>query len=194
MRKIILYGELGKRFGREHNFAVKNAAEAIQALSVNFKGFKEFLRSAHKYGVGFKVFVGRSSLSDAKEVGLPSSDIDDILISPAIFGSGGFVKILIGATLIAAGAVINILSVGGATPVGNALISVGIGLALNGVYELLASPPNTNTGNGTDINGQSFIFSGPENVTRQGGGVPLGYGRMMIGSTVISAGIEDSDQ
>lgn len=195
MRKVILYGELANRFGREHHLSVNNASEAIQAFCVNFPGFKDLVRNAHKYGIGFKVFVGGSPLQREKDAKLPSSSSQDIKIVPAIFGSGGWAKTLIGAVLIVGGVVVSGATFGGASPIGGAMISAGIGLVLNGVYQLLTSPPDANSdANSADVNNQSFIFSGPENVTQQGGGVPIGYGRMMIGSTVISAGIEDVDQ
>jgi predicted phage tail protein len=39
----------------------------------------------------------------------------------------------------------------------------------------------------------SFIFKGKENRYEQGSGVPLGYGRMLVGSSVISASINNYD-
>lgn len=193
MRKILLYGELANRFGKEHHFDVRSASEAIQALCVNFKGFKEMMKDAHKYGVGFKVFVGRGHLKKESEATLPSSSTEIIRIAPALFGSGGLVKALVGAVLVVGGVLVTGLSFGAAAPLGQAMIGMGISLALNGIYQMLSSPPDTGLG-GTQENKQSFLFSGPENVTRQGGGIPIGYGRMIVGSTVVSAGIEDEDQ
>ena len=194
MKTIKLYGELAKRFGAEHKLAVRSPAEAIQAFCANFPGFREFMRDAHKYGIGFNIYVGTSSLKQEKDASMPSSDRDIIRMTPCIFGSGALAKTLIGAVLIVGGVLVTGLTFGAAAPIGQAMISVGVGLTLNGIYELLASPPNVGGGGGFGDQSQSFIFSGPENVTRQGGGVPVGYGRMMIGSTVISAGIEDADQ
>lgn len=189
MRKIILYGEMGKRFGREHKFSVKTAAEAIQAMCANFSGFRDYMKDAHKYGFGFSVSVGDNQIEKAKDTTLPSSESEDIVITPLFFGSGGVVKIIIGAVLVTAGILL------GWTGGGSTLIPIGASLILNGTFELLAGPPRLpSTGGGLGDSSQSFIFSGPENVTRQGGAVPVGYGRMMVGSTAISAGIEDSDQ
>jgi predicted phage tail protein len=193
MRKIILYGELAKRFGKEHHFAVRSVSEAVQAMCVNFSGFRELFRDAHKYGIGFKVFVGRSSLKQESDATLPSGDTETIRIAPALFGSGGVVKIIVGAVLIVGGILVTGLSGGTAASIGSAMIKVGIGLTLTGVYQLLSPTPNV-PGFDAGNNSESFMFSGPENVTQQGGAVPVGYGRMMVGSTVISAGIEDSDQ
>lgn len=191
MRKVILYGELANRYGREHTLAVNNAAEAIQAFCANFPGFRDLITSAHRYGIGFKMFVGKQNLQRAKDSLLPCSEADVIRIVPAIFGSGGWVKTLIGAALVVVGVVFTPFSAG----FSNALTAAGLGLILNGVFQLLTAPPPGASGDSSsdDVNGQSFVFSGPENVTQQGGAVPVGYGRMMVGSTVISAGIEDQD-
>lgn len=43
-------------------------------------------------------------------------------------------------------------------------------------------------------NKPSYNFNGAVNTTAQGNPVPLGYGRMIIGSAVISAGIYAMDQ
>lgn len=197
MRKILLYGELGNRFGREHNLEVRSAGEAIRAFCTNFPGFKKLMRDAHNYGVGFKVFVGHSSLSKEADVSMPSSEKDVIRVVPVILGSGALVKGLIGAALIAASILVPPVGVTlGSVYLGanGVAFAIGTSLALSGVYEALSGPPKTaSDGLGSDVNGNAYIFDGPENVTRQGGCVPVGYGRMMVGSTVISAGIEDSD-
>ena len=36
----------------------------------------------------------------------------------------------------------------------------------------------------------SYLFSGPTNVLNEGGPVPIGYGRLMVGSQVIMASYE----
>jgi predicted phage tail protein len=197
MRQVLLYGELGKMFGREHRLAVRSASEAIQAMCVNHPGFKKYMMTAHKSGVGFKVLVGKGALRKVDEAALPSGENEAIRIAPALFGSQAFVRILIGAALIVGGIFTGGATLGlgvfGSIGIGSAMKVVGASLVLGGVSELLSSPPKVNLGDTSDRS-QSYIFSGPENVTRQGGGVPVGYGRMMVGSTVVSAGIQGEDQ
>lgn len=189
MRKVVLYGELANQFGREHFFSVRSASEAIQALCANFKDFKKYMNNAHKHGMGFKIFVGTNRVKRENDTALPSADNETIRIAPMIVGSSGVFKALIGAVLVVVGVVFTPISAG----FSNYLTAIGASMVLNGVYEMLASPPSSSNGLQVEDK-QSFIFSGPENVTRQGGAVPIGYGRMMVGSTVISAGIEDQDQ
>lgn len=184
MKTIKLYGELAKRFGQEHQFDVRSASEAIHAMCVNFTGFKEFMATSHKYGVGFKVFVGTNSIKKESDTAFPSSDREVIRISPCIFGSGGVAKFLVGLTLITVGFLTSWTGVGGF------LGKMGAALVLGGLSQLLSEPPRLG-GNGMDETKESYLFAGPENVTRQGGAIPIGYGRVMVGSTVISAGIID---
>jgi hypothetical protein len=54
---------------------------------------------------------------------------------------------------------------------------------------LLSPKPKKKTSADTPKD-ESYIFSGPENVTEQGVPVPLIYGQPFCGTVVISAGIE----
>ena len=193
MRTVILYGELAKRFGKYHRFAVLTSQEAIRALSANFKGFEAYFSSAHHDGYGFKIFVGGRGLRGYEETVSPTGQSEVIRIVPTLLGSGtGWVKIFVGAVLVAGGIVVSGLTWGGAAPVGGAMISLGLGLIIGGVTQLLTSPPAV-PGNSDTARKESYIFSGPENTSVQGKPVPVGYGRMIVGSAVISAGIEVYD-
>lgn len=194
MKRVLLYGEFAERFGKEHHFAVKNPAEAIRALCTNYPGFEKLFGSIHKFGIGFRIFVGGSSIKDYNEVNHVSSDRDVIRIVPVLMGSGnGFFKVLIGAVLIAGGALLSAASFGLATPLGNALIYAGAGMVINGVATLLTGPPGSPGSLEKTENKRSYIFNGPANVAAQGGPIPVIYGRMIVGSTIISAGIEAYD-
>lgn len=125
-----------------------------------------------------------------------------ILIGPAAGGFLGLGAGLGGAT--GAGAAISMGLVGGAfaTAVG----AVGVALVLGGVSQLLSptpqlgqiGPANTSLGGGrstttegTEMDPQeSYSFSGIQNTSRQGTPVPVVYGETIVGSVVISAGID----
>ena len=55
MRKVKLYGELAKKFGREFMLEVESVAEAVRALSANFPGFEKELMTAHLRGIEYVV-------------------------------------------------------------------------------------------------------------------------------------------
>lgn len=197
MKTIILHGELGKRFGRHHKFAVKTVGEAIRALKANFKGFESYMVGAHQNGVGFKIFVGPTSIKDYPEINYPSGERNVIRIAPVLMGSKSPVaRILIGAALVITAVAITVLSGGTLSPLAaNLLIAgglIGASMIIGGVSQLLSPvPKEPDSPNYSDPERKtSYIFSGPTNVSSQGRAVPVGYGRMIVGSVVVSAGLE----
>jgi predicted phage tail protein len=190
MKTVILYGELAKRFGKTHRFAARNAAEVIRALRANCRGFEQFMCGAHRDGVGFKVFVGGHAIDRASEIHNPSGQAEIIRLVPVVVGAGnGWVKIVIGAVLIAASVICPPLGGVGATLI-SAAGMYGASLIIGGVAQLLTGPPDAP---GKEDSKTSHIFSGPANRAAQGKAVPVGYGRMIIGSAVINAGVETYD-
>jgi len=182
MKTIILLGELGKRYGRKHLLDVKSPAEAVRALCANFKEFAGFVSSSKDRNVGYRVINVRHSIG-VDDLHKPAGNT--ITIAPVIGGAGGgggMLNIIIGATLIAA----SLLLPPG--PWTQPLMSVGIAMVAGGVIQLLSPVPKTPGGQGDDVK-QSYVFSGAVNTTSQGQPVPFGYGRMIVGSAVISAGI-----
>ena len=65
----------------------------------------------------------------------------------------------------------------------------GVSLALSGVSALLTPTPHVPDLAATQQDKNSFFFNGPVNVIQQGGPVRVVYGRMRVGSTVISSGL-----
>ena len=192
MKTIILLGELGKRYGRRHLLDVKSPAEAVRALCANFKDFAQFVSSSSERNVGYRVLNMRSDV-DLDELHNPASQ--RITIAPVVAGAGGSIgKILVGAALIAAAVMVPGLGATvlfGTTTLASVAFSVGVSLALGGVAQMLAPQPKFE---GPQEEQQpSYVFNGAVNTTAQGQPVPVGYGRMIVGSAVISAGISVED-
>ena len=73
-------------------------------------------------------------------------------------------------------------------------MGIGTSLALGGVAQLLTPTPTLSLGTDSPNDPRkSYSFSGIQNTSRQGTPVPIVYGEMLVGSVVISAGI-DVDQ
>ncbi len=190
MKTIRLYGELGEKYGRVHRLDVRTTGEALRALSAIRKGFQKDLMTAEKRGIGYRVKNGNHDLKHENEVSDPASRT--IKIIPTLIGSGSpGTKILIGAILIAAAIAITVLSAGTGAPLSAQIIGgVGASLLLGGVSQLLApQPPNQEGPGGSADNQPSYNFNGPVNTSAQGHPVSVGYGKLLIGSAVISAGI-----
>lgn len=202
MIKIRLLGELGKKFGRTHVLAIKSPAEAIRALCANFPEFQNFVSTSGDRGVAYRVIADRSSI-DEKQLHDPVGKF--LVIAPVIQGAGGggggILQAIVGVVLIAASFV----------PGLQFLAPIGVAMVLGGVVQMLSPVPQTSAnlngaqdqqgvdpsayyygqkgisaGSGTE---PSYVFNGAVNTTAQGHPVPLGYGRMRVGSAVISAGI-----
>ena len=76
-----------------------------------------------------------------------------------------------------------------AGPLASFVTQVGMSLALGGVAQILAPTPNTPEPKESAENTPSYLFNGAVNTTAQGHPVPIGYGRLIVGSAVISASI-----
>lgn len=189
MKKIQLLGELGKKFGKNFSMDVKNPAEAVRALCTNFPAFKQHLLDSEKRGIAYKVLVGKEAQT-VEDLHNPSGK-QSIKFVPVLIGAGGngVVPVIIGAVLIAVGVVAGVFFPG--NPVSPYLISAGIAMVIGGVVQMLTPMPNLNsdTSNNQPDNKPSYVFNGGVNTSAQGYPVPVGYGRMIVGSAVISAGI-----
>jgi len=188
MKKIQLLGELGKKFGKSFDFDVRNPAEAVKALCANFPEFKQHLVDSEKRGIAYKVLVGKEAKS-VDELHNPSGK-DSIKFVPILQGAGGgLTNIIVGSVLLIAAAALNIALP--FNPVSPYLISAGVAMIIGGVVQMLTPMPNMNadTSNNQPDNKPSYAFNGAVNTTAQGYPVPVGYGRMIVGSAVISAGI-----
>lgn len=199
LRTIRLYGTLGARFGRVHTLAVNSAAEACRAMGVLFPGFEQFMAGSKDKGMAFAVFHGKRNISK-DELGDPPGRAD-IRIAPIIQGSkrAGTLQTIVGAAIFAAAVFFS----GGAAAGSAGLFagsagwgvvgSIGISLALGGVAQMIAGTPKGLGAQDQADNRPSYGFNGPVNTQAQGNPVPLGYGRMIVGSAVVSAGIYAED-
>ena len=202
-REVRLSGELGRQFGRIHRLAVDTPAEAVRALCVLLDGFRSFVEESTERGVGYKVLVGERQVKDPDtEFRIHSGYDTSFTIAPVIQGSKNALgTILTGAALIAlgvatggAGLTLGAAWDGGfATTVGYFASTIGMSLVLGGVSQMLAPSPSKGDPGERPENKPSHVFNGPVNTFAQGQSVPICYGRMIVGSAVISAGISVGD-
>lgn len=202
LTSITLHGILGEQVGKNWNIQIKSVSEAIHAINIlsGQKLYKQ-LRENDEKNIKYKVLVNNNLIEPDKELkpdeieSIRNSEfciekkIDEIDIVPVLEGAGGdnggTFAIIAGVLLIIAG----ILIIGVAAPIGAALIIGGVGLIAAGVYTLLSKPPEFE-----DFREKSerisYLFNGPTNVSREGGPVPVAYGRLIVGSQVASATYE----
>ncbi|AVX37921.1 tail assembly protein [Yersinia massiliensis] len=191
-RKIELSGILGKKFGREYNWEVSSPAEAIQALRLQIKGFKQFLLDSESRGLTFAVFSGKRNI-DENELSLGGNA--PIRIVPVYIGSkkAGLFQTILGAVLIAAtfwNPTAALMSAGFA----KGMLMAGASMALGGVLQMLSPQQGGLATRQSAENTPSYAFGGPVNTVAQGNPIPIGYGERIIGGAIISAGIYTEDQ
>jgi hypothetical protein len=76
---------------------------------------------------------------------------------------------------------------GSFSALGTAMFSIGVGLALQGVMGLLYPQPKPDFNQEVQAGGKSYLFGNKPSNTSQGQAVPVGYGRLKIGASQISA-------
>ncbi|GAB5100491.1 phage tail protein [Caballeronia sp. HLA56] len=185
VRSIRLYGSLGAKFGREHQYVVHSPRDALRALGAMIPGFWQALYRSDSQGVRYAVFVGQRNVTEAELDLLGGAE--PIRIAPVLAGSkvGGILQTIAGVTLAAAGAASMFFAPG--NPYGLDMMLMGGSLALGGIAQMLS--PQTPTPQAKNHHGMPGI----QNVSGQGGPVPLLYGTMRVGSNVISACMEAFD-
>lgn len=149
-------------------------------------GFQRELMTAKDRGVEYAVFVGKRNVSE-KEMIYPSSK-HEIRIAPITGGrkSSGLWQTIGGVALAVVGAVSGLYG----NPYAGQMVMMGAALALGGIAQMISAHMGTQNGSPPT----SYSFSGAQNVTSQGGPVPVLYGEMLVGSTVISSAIQSQDQ
>ena len=192
LTEIKLYGHLKEATGSSSFKAkVSNTAEAVRFLVSNFPTLEhEMANQYYRVSVN-NIDIDKTELHDP--IGLA-----EIKIVPVVAGSGrGFGKILLGAALIGLAFLIpataplkfggGALFTGG-TALTKGLAYLGAALVLQGVSDLF-----TPTQQPDAEDPLSASFSNAINTTLATVPIPILYGEYIVGSVVISAGIETAD-
>lgn len=186
MRKVELYGPLGEAFGKEFNLHIKTVQQALKLLSANFKNFKQHLIDSDGV-IGYEVWDGDYNL-DEKAQDFTKQGTGTIKIIPVISGAGANGRIILGVVLVIVGVFTTWFG-----DYSGSVVMAGVGLIAGGIAEKLAPKPRGVEATDEQEATKSYIFSGAVNTTRQGVPVQIGYGKMLIGSAVISASITTVD-
>jgi predicted phage tail protein len=196
LRDVILHGELGRRFGERYRLDVRDTPEALRALILQVRGFRQYFRE-HSYHVIRGPADERGIDLDELTITMGLGNAKQLHFIPVVAGSGGTVwKILAGVALIATAIAAPQLlpaemaalsAVGVATKV---VLSVGISLALSGIADLISPTPQLEA-NEADKGQQrqSFLFGADTATVSQGGPVPLVFGRARTRGVLVSAGL-----
>jgi predicted phage tail protein len=212
---IRLHGFLGKKFGENWELDVGTPAEAFKALDANTEDFWKYLQEKDLEGVRYLALADNKPLRISQEIELSIKDKEVLNIVPIIKGAGifdmetpedvalvgvltavlGFGLGYIGENFIPEGFFQDL-----ALTLADIAFDVGMAMITSGLMGMLMEAPSVDSSD-IDItmpdeakgpeakNTTSFVFSRPLNNTTQGAPVPIGYGRLRVGSNVISSSL-----
>jgi predicted phage tail protein len=187
MTLVKLHGKLGEAVGRdEWKLEVSSVKEAFHAINSQSEDAvrKFFVKKENLYS-RYEVLINKESTTPSNdrfynELTLDRKDIQSIDIVPVLEGASlGWIGVFMGGA--------GFLN---ANSQQSALASMA--LLFYGISSLLSDPPEmpeqkqiANPSTDPTALANSYLFNGPVNVINEGGPVPLGYGRLMVGSQVI---------
>lgn len=222
IQTVRLLGDLGQRYGVEHKYTnLRTPAEAIKLLCVNHPELQRELVTAHEHGIGYRVIQAETDL-DYPDLRLPIGQ-HDLIVTPVIAGSGGGTgTILAGVALVAAAIILGpvaggFIGLGVAGVIGGAAATaigaIGASLILGGVSQLLSPQPtignlgSNRLGSGDSLSTdgpqsvirgtdgrQSYAYTGAANTVGVGATIPVAYGEVLIGSQLLSANVDVTDE
>ena len=191
LKKIKVYGTLRKFLGQaEFEVDLNTPKEAISFLVCNFKGIEKHMADQfYTIQVGSKVITEELLNLNSK---------DDIKIIPVVHGN--FLGILLGVGALFGGSAVaaGTTFLGSrllATVVSGALTSIGTSMVVDGVTSMLSPQQSNLSPTGQDALdpaalASNYSFTGLTNISRAGVPVNLVYGEIVVGSIVVSNGVD----
>ena len=183
MKKAYLYGELGKKFGKQFEFAVDSAQDLIAALSNNFEEFTNYLFDKEQDGVSYIIL--NKDITSIKS----QREFEDNCVNKNNYNLKSNSKEFHIVPMTAGGQPLVALFKAAVKWWKSATIlekAIVIATATQVAITTLSKPPKPPQRK-DPVSTKSYLMAGSVNRTSQGVAVPLGYGRLMVGSTNISA-------
>ena len=192
LKKVKVYGTLRKFLGQaEFEVDLNTPREAISFLVCNFKGIEKHM--AEQF---YTIQVGSRIITEDL---LNFRSQDDIKIIPVVHGN--FIQILLGAgALFGASAVTTAGTLLGskllATVAASALTTIGTSMVVDGVTSMLTPQQNTASAVSKQDSldpsalASNYSFTGLTNISQAGIPVNLVYGEILVGSIVVSNGVD----
>ena len=186
LKKIKVYGTLRKFLGQaEFEVDLNTPREAISFLACNFKGIEEHM--AEQF---YTIQVGARKITEDL---LNFNTQEDIRIIPVVHGN--FFPILLGAGALFGASAITAGTFLGSTLLVNALTAIGTSMLIDGVTSMLSPQQSNLSPTGQDsldpaALASNYSFTGLTNISNAGVPVNLVYGEILVGSIVVSNGVD----
>jgi predicted phage tail protein len=202
MTNIILHGILAKEFQPSFRMKIHKAANVVKAIDANRTSFSKRISDLAREGLNYAIIVDGRKITELEELNI-QKEPQEIHLVPLIVGAGA---VLGAAILVGAGkalGAIGLTALGGFVGgLATSAVVSGIvgGLVMTtvsmGLQMLLAPKPDAGApiSAATKALTESFSFSNKANVASQGTPVPVGYGRLKVGSQLIQMSIKSYPQ
>ena len=176
MIRLHLYGQLKKDYGDYMDFDARTPREAVTALAYQCPKYKKYL-----LGNRWHIILGdKENEISEQELDIHLGRYQAVHLIPAIEGQGKFVSTIAGGALFIVGAVTGIAP----------LMIMGGAMIVGGLISSMTKMPGAKETKKEEIDKRaSFLFSGAVNSSTQGLPIPRGYGRVLIGPSVVSAAV-----
>jgi predicted phage tail protein len=195
MRKVILLGTLGDKYGSNWEMEADTYQEIFSCIEANYPSFRKTLIDIAEAGGDLDIQSGDKFL-EVEEMFYPV-DSDTIIITPIPSGAkSGGAKILAAIAIVALAFILSPVlgpgSIYAAAAAGQfgatyfaltAAFLIATNLAIVGIMQLLAPDPSV------DTEDKDYLFGGPENTVAEGNVVPVLFGEMIVGGVTISSGV-----
>ena len=165
MTTIRLHGILAQKYGKVFKMQLDKPRDVIRAIDANKDGFRKTVMDLQKQGFPYELLINKKRLN--KDTFLNSKKPEQIDFVPFISGAG--TELLIGMLFSLSMAVLQ--------------------------YALL--DPGVIDGGEVIVGGdsKSLMFSSSQiNLAAQGSPLPIGYGRLKVGSSVIQSSLKSLPQ
>jgi predicted phage tail protein len=176
MTEIYLHGILAQEYGKVFRFEIAKPKDALKAIDANREGFIPRILELQREGFLYDIIVNKERVTCPQQLNVGDGGRIDIV--PAIVGSA-FLGVAAGG-LFGGGFLANIVLAVGLAALQYALTPKA-DLGLPDQQSLSAS---------ASAHKSSYIFGSHLNTADQGQPVPLGYGRLKVGSAVIQSSIK----
>ena len=167
MTTIRLHGILAQKYGKVFEMEIDKPRDVIRAIDANREGFRKTVVDLQKQGFAYELIVNKKRLN--KEEFSNNKKPQEIDFVPFIVGAGTGLEML--------------------------LISLAVSLVSAVIQYALMDPGTIDGGESTVSGGGSLMFSSSQvNLAAQGSPLPIGYGRLKVGSSVIQSSMKSLPQ
>ena len=184
MTIVNIHGILGREYGNSFLLSLPNPKDVLEAIDCNRQGFLQRLVELQREGLCYDMIINKKRITNGPDMDHMSNPATVDLV-PAISGSGPLMAPLLMTTgLFTAGST----ALAFAASIANFVLFAAIS------YALTPKPENEALEISSKASKSSLIFSNTVNLASQGSPVPIGYGRLLVGSQVIQATIKSFPQ